>query len=778
MLTASSPNNAETRVDVVPSSTYKKNLEDWTKEDMAQFAQSMVSKPDRVKGNFLAHTSSPDAEENLMGVEEQYYISLIKSLRDGVPIDMSPIAVDALGQLDVEHGNSGPEISSKGQLTYAPYAHLLNEEEIKSKKAKERKRMLQSLPLEPPTLEEGEELNPNDLWYERQRLSRSSSVSSVSAVSDMGEPSDEYPLCDEHCWLRKSELQGHHLQEQPMLQYVGSLVTRMLHGLALNSALIPRQPSAIPNDVYVPLDDGRIRVLQIQPATQEDPVKCLLKTINIPLPTENTDEHVIYDALSYTWGTMNPDHQIICNDLPFPVTANLYSALVALRSSIEPVDIWVDALCINQTDNQERSQQVRQMLDIYKNARSVIVWLGAASENSNLAMAGFRHMDLHEQRLSLFRHSHTAECYSNLRAIYDAQVEMFNRSWFRRSWIRQEVTVSKTCLVRCGADEITWYQLKRGAQRLKRLHRKLDLEGETTLPHFPKACIAPLKNLVRGWVFGQPVIASSAEIRSIWYYHAGTLLDLLMVGREFDATDPRDKIYSVLGLARVLVASPTATPGPNEMVVDYSKSVSEVYQNLAKYIINRDRNLDILCILLTHRNANSASFPTWVPDWRVPTNDAALMHCWDFFASKYAASGFTKAELQDQGSLGKLLVKGVVLDRVGPLLDFTTYIPRGANVPFAPVEPFDKKIHLRRLCRTEAGHTGLVPREAEPEDLIVILYGAKLPFVLRPVQSEVDVDSKELEVVGPCWSPPYMFGRVIKLLNDDPSAEVLTMTLV
>jgi hypothetical protein len=152
---------------------------------------------------------------------------------------------------------------------------------------------------------------------------------------------------------------------------------------------------------------------------------------------------------------MNPDHQIICNNLPFPVTANLYSALVALRSSTKPVDIWVDALCINQTDNQERSQQVRQMLNIYKNARSVIVWLGAASKNSNLAIAGFQHIDSHEQRLSLFRNSHTAECYSNLRAIYDAQVEMFNRSWFRRSWIRQEVTVSKTCLVRCGADEIT-----------------------------------------------------------------------------------------------------------------------------------------------------------------------------------------------------------------------------------------------------------------------------------------------------------------------------------
>jgi len=478
---------------------------------------------------------------------------------------------------------------------------------------------------------------------------------------------------------------------------------------------------------------------------------------------------------------MKPGHQIFCNDLPFPVTANLYSALVALRSSTEVKELWADAICINQNDNKERNQQVRQMLDIYKGARSVVVWLGDATENSSLAIEGSKYLDSYEQRLSIFRYSHTAECYCNLRAIYDAQVELFNRSWFRRSWIRQEVTVSKACFVRCGADELTWYQLKRGANRLERLHRKLDLEGETTLPHFPESYIAPLKYLVRGWVFGQPVIANTAEIRSIWYYHAGSLLDLLMVGREFDATDPRDKIYSVLGMAKVPVADPTSTSPTNQsMVIDYSKSISEVYQYLTKYIINRDRNLDILCILLTHRNADSADLPTWVPDWRVPTSDASLMDCWDFFASKFAASGFTEAELQDQVSLGKLLVKGLCLDQVGQLLDFTTFIPREADVPFAPTKPFDKTTHLRRLCLTAAGQTGLVPREAAPEDLIFVLYGAKLPFVLRPVRSEGE-DEKEIpefEVVGPCWSPAYMFGGVMKVLGDHPDAEWFTMYLV
>jgi hypothetical protein len=221
-------------------------------------------------------------------------------------------------------------------------------------------------------------------------------------------------------------------------------------------------------------------------------------------------------------------------------------------------------------------------------------------------------------------------------------------------------------------------------------------------------------------------------------------------------------------------------PVVESMVIDYSKSVTEVYQYLAKYIINRDRNLDILCILLTHRDPGSVDLPTWVPDWRVSTSHTPLLSCWDFFASKFAASGFTKAEIQDQANLGKITVKGLIIDQVGQLLDFTTNIPRGADVPFTQMVPFDKRAHLRRLSQTTAMQTCLVPRSAKSDDLLLILYGSKLPMVLRPVQSELDVepDIPQFEVVGPCWSPQYMFGSVMKMFGDDPEAEWFTMHLI
>lgn len=149
-------------------------------------------------------------------------------------------------------------------------------------------------------------------------------------------------------------------------------------------------------------------------------------------------------------------------------------------------------------------------------------------------------------------------------------------------------------------------------------------------------------------------------------------------------------------------------------------------------------------------------------------------------ASKFAASGFTNAEIQDQTKAGTLLVKGLCLDQVAKLLDYTTFVPRGADVPIAPLEPLDKNVHLRRLCQTAAGGTGLVPRDATSEDFIFILCGAKLPFVLRSVESGYmnEEGIPEFEVVGPCWVPHYMFGRVMKELGDHPDGEWFDMYLV
>lgn len=89
-----------------------------------------------------------------------------------------------------------------------------------------------------------------------------------------------------------------------------------------------------------------------------------------------------YRALSYAWSggdTTGPQPYVYCNKVIVNVTRNLYEALHRLRGSRNAVELWVDFLCINQADDEERTHQVGMMRDIYSHCSEVVIWLGAGS---------------------------------------------------------------------------------------------------------------------------------------------------------------------------------------------------------------------------------------------------------------------------------------------------------------------------------------------------------------------------------------------------------------
>lgn len=90
----------------------------------------------------------------------------------------------------------------------------------------------------------------------------------------------------------------------------------------------------------------------------------------------SSGEMVTFDALSYTWGIPSFTQIILCNGISHPVTTNLEIALKAYRSPKEDRYIWVDALCINQQDDREKSEQVANMLAIFQKAMHVTAWIG------------------------------------------------------------------------------------------------------------------------------------------------------------------------------------------------------------------------------------------------------------------------------------------------------------------------------------------------------------------------------------------------------------------
>lgn len=126
----------------------------------------------------------------------------------------------------------------------------------------------------------------------------------------------------------------------------------------------------------------------------EDDVALTLRTI--PL---DEAENVPFEALSYVWGS--PDHSskvlVHGSGTNIPTTPNLIQALKSLRSDVvvEPPWMWIDAICVNQQDLDERSQQVQYMATIYSKAAKVVAWVGPPTCDSDIALNYFEDINRH-----------------------------------------------------------------------------------------------------------------------------------------------------------------------------------------------------------------------------------------------------------------------------------------------------------------------------------------------------------------------------------------------
>jgi Heterokaryon incompatibility protein (HET) len=222
----------------------------------------------------------------------------------------------------------------------------------------------------------------------------------------------------------------------------------------------PNQPVVDQGQVYPErLGEGTVRILVLHPGSASDDIKCHLGQ-KVPLAQVPLDEVLIYDALSYVWGDeKNPDFIDLCGSR-FAVTRNLAEALRQLRFPSSERMLWVDALCINQCDEEEKKAQVNSMHWIYKLARSVIAWLGPSNEDCRSA---FGTMDL-IQKLDITPISGVMTCrISNkeTRNGHDPFRELMDRPYWSRAWIVQEMMFAHSLLIQCGAEVVRYSTLEK-----------------------------------------------------------------------------------------------------------------------------------------------------------------------------------------------------------------------------------------------------------------------------------------------------------------------------
>ena len=129
----------------------------------------------------------------------------------------------------------------------------------------------------------------------------------------------------------------------------------------------------LPHYTHKPINaSNTIRVLKLHAASDpSEPLHCSLLQVRV-----DTSPVHQYTALSYTWDSQVASHPIQCDDGVLLITANCFAALRALRKTDEPLTLWIDSICIDQSNTAEKSTQVAIMGQIYQFSRSVIVWLG------------------------------------------------------------------------------------------------------------------------------------------------------------------------------------------------------------------------------------------------------------------------------------------------------------------------------------------------------------------------------------------------------------------
>jgi hypothetical protein len=340
---------------------------------------------------------------------------------------------------------------------------------------------------------------------------------------------------------------------------------------------------------FQPLDTQRneIRLLTIKPTFwKKSPISCSLQVGSLDsasLPK--------YAALSYCWGNGPADQAIDCDGSIIRVTSSLLDALRSLRK-LTRLYLWIDQICINQTDLEERGSQVPLMKRIYSGAVKTFLHLCPSNEfprrlvnllrlDPLLIYAGRRkNLAIKLRVWRLLLHFGTGNLYRVVPALAD-------QPCFSRAWIVQEISLSANVKVICRGLAIGWAQFELMTNDcfdyaiLHHIKHNTDVLDSFDFVHFGVAV----------------AVGRSKGAKPLW--------DVLLASNGIEASDPRDRIYALLGLAE----DAEDFPPP-----DYQLSVADVYRSFASIFVTKGHGADLLS-LTSSPVAKDQAYPSWVPDW-------------------------------------------------------------------------------------------------------------------------------------------------------------------
>ncbi|RKK69359.1 hypothetical protein BFJ69_g12783 [Fusarium oxysporum] len=415
--------------------------------------------------------------------------------------------------------------------------------------------------------------------------------------------------------------------------------------------------SQVSKTSYESLDGTKIRVLRLYKGHFGDCLHGEFETISLQnqdaepeepemISSDGMENPTSYEAVSYTWakgnGKREKDHTIFIGNRwdILPITENCFDALQNCRLNDRDRRLWVDAICINQSNISERTHQVGMMRYIYSTASRVLIYLGIGDTGSGSE-------------------------------ITDDPEILSGNPYFSRIWVVQEIASAKQALVLYDRKAMHWDFFHGNLQRLSS------------------------KRWMRN--FGSP-----RQIEG-----ANGFLTLLEDTRDCNASDPRDKIFALLGLWKKPVEP------------DYTLSPQDVFIGLASSLVT-DRSQEVAGRLLdmASHGRSMLGLPSWVPDWS-EKSQRPYQGQWDSHFSlpmKFMSSGYRRFRVHRQTS--SLCVVAAEIDILAP------YLSSGFR-------PTVDGLNIAEAGRIRVSLAQAVLRKCEPNDRIFVLSGCKFCLILR-----------------------------------------------
>jgi hypothetical protein len=363
-------------------------------------------------------------------------------------------------------------------------------------------------------------------------------------------------------------------------------------------------------------------VVVLEPRSSDCLIRCTIKEIDLSLDPA-------FEALSYTWA-MDRDfgpprigevRKIICNGQAFDAQRNLYNALIQLQRLRRSLPIWIDAICINQTDITEKTLEVNMMGDIYRASKLVIVWLGRTTVVAYLAtrMAQIYFEDDWIAKQGYVARGADVSTPSAGKAFGSTSLPIYalawilERSWFSRVWTAQETVLASKTIYFMGGRELPLDELVQSTAAIKQ-----------AWVSYEEALAFSVREILDGARF----IAEAREKNKC------TLEEAMALSRLRQATNPRDKVFAMLGFCNTQISA------------DYQKSAHQVYCEFGAALLRSETSLYLLSLVGQVRQDSRPqcdgehaaqawskrlrgtnpvyNLPSWVPDLSFPTEPTPL----------------------------------------------------------------------------------------------------------------------------------------------------------